>query len=123
MTQRGFSMSVPYTFATDIKIETVPKIKERSFEIPGVDVVESPIRQYVSGDIAPHIIGSVGPIYKEVWDGMKKETVDGQVYATREGRTYQMNDVMGKDGAELAFEQYLKGSTANARSCRIPAAT
>ncbi|WP_432353487.1 penicillin-binding transpeptidase domain-containing protein [Anaerotruncus rubiinfantis] len=109
MTQRGFSMSVPYTFATDIKIETVPKIKERSFEIPGVDVVESPIRQYVSGDIAPHIIGSVGPIYKEVWDGMKKETVDGQVYATREGRTYQMNDVMGKDGAELAFEQYLKG--------------
>ena len=31
----------PYTFATDIKIETVPKIKERSFELPGVDVVES----------------------------------------------------------------------------------
>lgn len=53
MDRRGFSMSVPYTFATDIKIETVPKIKERSFELPGVDVVESTIRQYVSGTVAP----------------------------------------------------------------------
>ena len=106
MEQRGFSVSTPYTFATDIKIETVPKIKERSFELPGVDVVESPIRQYVSGSIAPHLIGTVGPIYKEEWESYEK--VNGK--AVINGRPYSMNDTIGKSGAEKAFEQYLKGT-------------
>lgn len=112
MAQRGFSMSAPYTFATDIKIETVPKIKERSFEIPGVDIVESPIRQYVSGDIAPHLIGRVGPLYKEEWDAAEKraDPVTGMTYALINGKEYSMQDYIGKDGVELAFEQYLKGT-------------
>lgn len=109
MKQRGFSMAVPYTFASDIKIETVPKIKERSFEIPGVDVVETPIRQYVSGDIAPHIIGQIGPIYREQWEEQEKQVIDGQVHAIIGEQPYKMNDVIGKDGAEAAFESYLKG--------------
>lgn len=113
MTRSGFDMATPYTFATDIKIETVPKIMERDFEMPGVDVVESTIRQYVSGDIAPHIVGQVGKIYKEQWDAAIKENgykmIDGVSYAEIGGQLYKMSDTIGKDGAELAFEQYLKG--------------
>ena len=110
MDRRGFSMSVPYTFATDIKIETVPKIKERSFELPGVDVVESTIRQYVSGTVAPHVIGQTGPLYKEQWDAAGKvQNPDGSVSAQIGERTYKMDDVIGKSGAELAFESQLKG--------------
>ena len=33
MQRRGFDLTTSYTFATDIKIETVPKILERSFEL------------------------------------------------------------------------------------------
>ncbi|WP_101908757.1 penicillin-binding transpeptidase domain-containing protein [Marasmitruncus massiliensis] len=105
MQRLDFSISNPYTFATDIKIETVPKIKERSFELPGVDVVESTIRQYVSGDVAPHVIGSIGKIYQEQWEPAEKVN-DGAVI---NGLVYQMTDMIGKEGAELAFEQYLKG--------------
>ena len=110
MDQRGFNMRTPYTFATDIKIETVPKIKERSYQIPGVDVVESPIRQYVSGDIAPHLIGQIGPLYAEQWNAAEKEqTPDGNVVAHIGGHTYTMNDTIGVSGVEKVFEGYLRG--------------
>lgn len=112
MTQRGFSMAAPYTFATNIKIETVPRIKERSFELQGVDVVESAIRQYVSGDIAPHVIGSYGPIYREQWNAADEYLYndrDGTSKAVINGQSYSMTDSIGKAGVELAFEGYLKG--------------
>lgn len=116
MDQRGFSASVPYTFATDIKIETIPKIKERSFEIPGVDVVESTIRQYVAGDVAPHLVGTTGPIYKPQWDEAEKvKNPDNSISAVIGEKTYQMNDQIGKSGAELAFEGYLKGTDGTRR--------
>lgn len=112
MEQRGFSMSVPYTFATDVKIDTVTRIREHSFEMAGVDVEETAARQYVSGNIAPHLIGTVGPIFREQWDKMERTTdpLDGSVTATVGGLTYSMNDTIGKTGAELAFESYLKGT-------------
>lgn len=112
MTRRGFSMAAPYTFATDIKVETVPKIKERSFELQGVDVVESPQRQYVSGDIAPHLIGTIGPLYKEQWDAAERYVYnekDGTQTAIIGGLSYSMTDTIGKSGVELAFEKYLRG--------------
>ncbi|MEM1485069.1 penicillin-binding transpeptidase domain-containing protein [Oscillospiraceae bacterium PP1C4] len=102
MKQRNFSMATPYTFASGIKIETVPKIKERSFELSGVNVVESTIRQYVSGDIAPHIVGQIGPIYAEEWGKLDQ-------------KLYSMDGVIGKEGAELAFESYLKGKDGTRR--------
>lgn len=112
MTRTGFSMSSPYTFATNIKIETVPRIVERGFEMSGVDVVETPVRQYVSGSLAPHMIGTVGPIYKEQWDA-----ADSYIYneetatysAVINDRVYSSTDLIGKSGVELAFEKYLKG--------------
>lgn len=113
MERTGFDMSNPYTFATDIKIETVPKVKERGFEIQGVDVVESTLRQYVSGDIAPHIVGRISRIYKDQWDKAVAENgtelVNGMVYTTIGEKKYKMNDSIGVEGSEVAFEKYLKG--------------
>ncbi len=110
MERRGFNMRTPYTFATDIRMETVPLIKEQSYLIPGVDVVETPIRQYVSGDIAPHLIGQVGPLYAEQWNAAEKEmTEDGNVVAHIGEHTYLMNDTIGISGVEQAFEDYLRG--------------
>lgn len=111
MERRGFDMTTPYTFAADIKIETVPKVKERGFELPGVDVVETPQRQYVSGTIGAHMIGTTSILYKEDWDAAaeKIRQDDGTYTALINGREYKMTDVIGRSGAEQAFETYLKG--------------
>lgn len=64
---------------------------------PGVDVSEETMRSYVSGTIAPHIIGTIGPIYAEEYDELKD-------------KGYKMNDVIGKSGIESAMESYLRGT-------------
>lgn len=112
MDRRGFDMSTPYTFAANIKIETVPKIKERSFELPGIDVVETPQRQYVSGTMGAHMIGTTGILYKEDWDAAdeKIKQDDATYTALINGREYKMTDIIGRSGAEKAFETYLKGT-------------
>lgn len=96
MAQRGFNYEVPYTFAEDITISTITKIKENSFALAGVDVLESSMREYASGDLAPHIIGRIGPIYAE----------EMQEY---EDKGYEANAIVGKEGIEKAFESELRG--------------
>lgn len=96
MEQRGFAFNVPYTFATDVSIDSVVRIKERSYQLAGVDVVENAIRRYENGLIAPHIIGTVGPIYREEYPQLKE-------------KGYAMDDIVGKEGVEKAFESVLRG--------------
>ncbi|MBR5558875.1 MAG: penicillin-binding protein [Oscillospiraceae bacterium] len=91
-----FGVASTYTFAEDVDISTVSRVKERDFEMPGVSVEESANREYVSGDLAPHIIGQVGRIYKEE-------------YAELKNKGYRMNDMVGKEGIEKYFEDYLRG--------------
>ena len=78
-------------------------VDDAAFMRMTTDVKESTIRQYVSGDVAPHIIGQIGKIYKEQWDEAIKdgaELVNGVTYAEIGGRKYAMNDVIGNSGAE-----------------------
>lgn len=96
MEQRGFNIEVRYTFAENISISTVSKVKEHSYTLEGVDVRESSTRQYVSGNIAPHIIGYTGPIYQEEYSALKE-------------KGYALNDTVGKAGIELQFEDTLRG--------------
>lgn len=96
MEKRNFSSNNPYVFATDVDIETITTIKEKRDQFFCVTVYSEPIRQYVSGTLAAHILGRVGIISSEE-------------YAELEKYGYGMNDYLGKEGAEKAFEQYLKG--------------
>lgn len=98
MEQRGFNYKVQYTFAEDISISTITKIKENSFNLPGVDVRESAIREYVSADLAPHIIGRIGPIFADEMDKYKE-------------KGYAANDIVGKEGIEQALESELRGTS------------
>lgn len=106
MERRGFSVSVRYTFAENVSISTVTKVKERGFDLKGADIAESSIRQYVSGSIMPHIIGYIGPMYKEEYDVIKKEKNDKLKEINKD---YKLNDTIGKAGAELQFEDTLRG--------------
>lgn len=97
MERQGFNVSTPYTFAADISVSTMTTINERNFDFPGVDVVESSVREYPMGDIAPHIIGTIGPIYEEE-------------YAELDHSIYGLNDIIGKSGIEKAYESELRGT-------------
>lgn len=96
MERTGANSQNPYTFATDIPIDLVMKIKEYSFELPGIEIAESTTRKYVDGSLAPHVIGVTGLITEEE-------------YANLDKTKYQYNDKIGKSGLESAMEPYLKG--------------
>lgn len=97
METAGFSAKVTYTFASDVSATVMYQILENSTRFPGVDVVTVPVREYVSGTTACHIIGSVGPIYAEEYAGLKE-------------KGYSYNDILGKSGIEAAAEEYLRGT-------------
>lgn len=97
MEQKGFSVSNRYTLAEDVLMDTVIKIKELTYDLPGVDVVEDAVRTYEVGDVLPHAIGTVGAI-------------DAEEYAELKDKGYGLNSVLGKSGIEKAMEQYLRGT-------------
>ncbi len=96
----AFSYASPYTFADDVPVEIVAKIKENSSFFLGVDVEIVAYREYSDGELLPHILGRVGLISAEEYEE-KKEA----------GENYALNATIGKDGIEGAMESYLRGST------------
>lgn len=97
MEKRNFSSNNPYVFAKDVDIETITKIKEQRDTYFCVTVYNEPIREYTSGTLAAHILGRVGIINQEEYAELKDEG-------------YGMNDYLGKQGVEKAFESYLRGT-------------
>ncbi|MDD3766100.1 MAG: penicillin-binding protein 2 [Eubacteriales bacterium] len=96
MEARLFGKNTPYTFATDVGIDCVTYLKERSSEFPGVTISVEPIREYTNGTLAAHILGFVGVMYAEEYEVLKD-------------KNYNINDLVGKDGIEKYLEGYLKG--------------
>lgn len=96
MQLRDFSLGNTFTLCEDISVETVTKIKELGVRLKGIDVKEEAIREIVVGDVLPHEIGTVGPIFAEDWEELKK-------------KGYAMNDTVGKSGIEKALEDELRG--------------
>lgn len=94
---RGFNITTPFVFAKDVDNITLQKIREHSHLLPGVSVEIEPIREYVNGSMAAHILGRTGIIYAEEYKELKD-------------KGYGINDVIGKDGLEKVLEKYLKGS-------------
>ncbi len=95
-----FSISYPYTFAEDIPTELMRKISESGFLLSGVTVDVVPFRQYADTTLAVNLIGSVGPIYEEDWEG-------GENY---KDRGYSYDDKVGKSGIEYYAEDTLRGA-------------
>lgn len=88
--QDGYSTTKSIVISNNISRKSALEFNERSENFPGVSVVVEPIRQYTSGNLASHVVGTIGKI-SEVKDG------------------YNANDYIGKTGIEYLFEKYLKG--------------
>ena len=83
-----------YVMIEDVDSSLVALINDGAYQ--GASVVSASTREYRT-DYAAHILGTVGDINPEEYQQLKDQG-------------YAMDATIGKDGAERAFESYLKGS-------------
>jgi len=84
----------PYVFAYDVDTDFVSYIEERS--LSGVYAESTFVREYHTAS-ASHIIGYTGRMTAEEYEIYREHG-------------YPMDAIVGKTGAEFAFEEYLHGS-------------
>jgi len=87
---------VPFSYIKDIDFPTMAKFSEHDVGLPGVDIAIKPVRSYVYGALASHLLGYVG-----MPDEVDKE----------EARkfTFYQADVEGKSNIEKLMDEYLRG--------------
>ena len=96
ITIEGYSSTKSLTIANDIPREAVAEFSENGDEFPGIDIEVEPVRQYVEGTLASHILGYAAKIGDTEYQSKKDE--------------YSQNDIIGKTGIESLFEKYLRGT-------------
>lgn len=77
-------------------------IAEHPKEFPGVSVESTFVRSYPFGTMAAHVLGYTGLIDAAQLEEWKKQG-------------YGPNDIVGKAGLELSYEQYLRGQEGTTR--------
>ena len=93
--QDGYSTTKSITISNNISRASALEFNERNESFPGISVVVEPNRQYLSENLASHVIGTIGRITE---DELKQR-----------GDEYESSDYIGKTGIEYLFENYLKG--------------
>lgn len=83
---------------TNISHEEEVELGARKEELPGVDIEEGIIREYIDGKVFAHIIGYTGELSSE--EIQKSEYQD-----------YFLSQKIGRSGLEKSYESDLKGTT------------
>ena len=94
LSEQGLSYNNPFVFSEDADEKTVTMLKESPEKYPCVEILTSPVREYLYPDTAVHLLGRCGLISKEEFKSLSG---------------YSRNDIIGKQGAEKAFEEILRG--------------
>ena len=97
----GVYQANEYVFAQDVDIDFISRVKEQS--LPGVVIEATTVRQYHT-PYAAHLLGRVTPIFPEEVEYYTSLDEDGDGVPD-----YSLNDTVGRDGVEQAFESYLRG--------------
>src|SRR5262245_52749492 len=87
---------VPYSYIKDIDFGTMAKFSEHDVGLPGVDIAIKPVRSYVYGALAAHLLGYVGAPDDTNTEEAKKYT-------------FYQGDVEGKSNVEKTMDVYLRG--------------
>jgi penicillin-binding protein 2 len=88
---------VPFTYQEDLDFDTIAKFSEHDVGLPGVEISVRPVRQYVYGALAAHLLGYVGA------------PLDVNVLPDIEEYTFYQADVDGKSQIEKSMDKYLRG--------------
>lgn len=89
---------VPYTYREEIDFNTLARFSEHDVGLPGVDVAIRPVRQYVYGAMAAHLLGYVGA----------PNNIDEQ--PDIRNYSFYQPDVEGKSQVELYLNKYIRGT-------------
>lgn len=107
MLSKDFSAyNTQYTFAESVSANMVALLKELSDDFVGVQIEETSVRVYTSGDVAPQIIGTLTPMYDNEY-----KNIYSKKFADEPGKQYAMDDLVGRSGIEAAFEDDLRGTS------------
>lgn len=93
---RDFALNNDFILAENVSEDIIIEAKAKSITLKGIDIRESSERKIIQGNILPHEIGTVGPIYAEEYEELSQ-------------KGYAMNDVVGKSGIESVMEEILRG--------------
>lgn len=88
---------VPYGYLEDTNFDAVAKVSENDVGLPGVEVSVRPVRQYLYGSLASHIVGYVGA------------PEDINKLSDIKSFTYYQPEVQGRSNVEQAFDSHLRG--------------
>jgi penicillin-binding protein 2 len=88
--------SDPIPVAVDVTPDAIAYIAENRDQFPGVSWMQASVRQYPNGDLAAHILGSVGRITAE----------QAKLPAFK---NYGPSDIVGRSGLESEYERWLRG--------------
>ena len=88
---------VPFPYIEDVDFATIARFSEHDVGLPGVDISQKPVRQYLYGAFASHILGYVGmPINIDTLPDVG-------------AFTFYQPDVVGKNQIEQSMNVYLTG--------------
>ena len=87
---------VPFSYVKDIDFPTLAKFSEHDVGLPGVELAIKPVRSYVYGALASHLLGYVG-----MPDDIDKEEA--------KKFTFYQGDLEGKSNVEKIMDEYLRG--------------
>ncbi|NLB18795.1 MAG: penicillin-binding protein 2 [Syntrophomonadaceae bacterium] len=102
--EQRYRLFEPITVMRDVDWSMVVKLEENRSELPGVEIIVEPLRYYPENILAGHILGYVHPIY----DNQELEKFD-------ESLNYRVGDLVGKDGLERVYQDYLRGTDGTRR--------
>jgi penicillin-binding protein 2 len=86
----------PARIAKDLDFEHLARVETHRYALPGVFTDVRPRRDYVGGDLAAHVLGTLGEVTQEQLD-------------TRAFAGYRPGEVVGKSGVEALLESSLRG--------------
>jgi len=92
----------PVRIRRDVGAAAVARIEENRMDLPGVIILVEPVRHYLYGPMAAHVLGYVGEISEEEL---------GQ----RRDQGYKPGDLIGKSGVERVYESVLRGTDGRLR--------
>ena len=102
ISSKGYTSYKSVTIAKDISNESMLELEERNNELSGINISKYPVRKYLAGNIASHILGYTG-------------SISSDEYKKRKEKGYSQNDIIGKSGIESTFEEFLRGENGKNR--------
>ena len=95
LSQNIYKAYEPVEIASNISEQTRAQLEESRIFLPGVEIIQKPIREYPNLDFAAHILGYMSKIGAEL-EALADKGYTGQ-------------HMIGKSGIESTMEEFLKG--------------